>query len=89
MAASTFWIWCHKVRRVQEAAKKCMVAAYDAGVSFFDNAEAYNAGRAETIMREILKESGWRRDSYIISSKVSLVQLVLCYRPEGGETRCS
>ncbi|MEE8441958.1 MAG: aldo/keto reductase [Spirochaetia bacterium] len=53
-----------------DAAKKCMVAAYDAGVNFFDNAEGYAEGKSEIIMGEVLKQNGWRRDSYIISSKV-------------------
>ncbi len=53
-----------------ENAKACMIAAYDSGVNFFDNAEAYAGGQAETIMGEVLKKTAWRRDSYIISSKV-------------------
>ncbi len=47
-----------------------MTAAYDRGCNFFDNAEVYAKGQAETIMGEALKKSGWRRDSYIVSSKV-------------------
>ncbi len=47
-----------------------MAAAYERGANFFDNAEVYAKGRAETIMGEALKKSGWRRDSYIVSSKV-------------------
>ncbi len=47
-----------------------MRAAYDAGVNFFDNAEAYANGRSEVIMGEALKKAGWRRDSYCVSSKV-------------------
>jgi aryl-alcohol dehydrogenase-like predicted oxidoreductase len=39
-----------------------MVAAYDAGVNFFDNAEAYAGGESEEIMGEVLKKrTGWRR----------------------------
>ena len=53
-----------------DKAKACMTAAYDAGVNFFDNAEVYARGKSETIMGEVLKELGWRRDSYIVSSKV-------------------
>ncbi len=52
------------------AAQACLKAAYDAGVNFFDNAEAYAKGRSETIMGQALKTLGWRRDSYIVSSKV-------------------
>lgn len=51
-------------------AQACLKAAYDAGVNFFDNAEAYAKGRSEIIMGEALKNLGWRRDSYIVSSKV-------------------
>jgi voltage-dependent potassium channel beta subunit len=47
-----------------------MTAAYDRGCNFFDNAEVYAKGKAETIMGEALKKAGWRRDSYTVSSKV-------------------
>jgi voltage-dependent potassium channel beta subunit len=50
-------------------ARECMAAAYDAGVNFFDNAEVYARGKAETIMGETLRELGWRRSSYIVSTK--------------------
>jgi voltage-dependent potassium channel beta subunit len=53
-----------------DSALSCMTAAYDAGVNFFDNAEVYAAGQAELVMGEALKKAGWRRDSYILSSKV-------------------
>lgn len=52
-----------------DAAYDCMVAAYDAGVNFFDNAEAYARGQSEVIMGEILKRAGWRRASYVVSTK--------------------
>jgi voltage-dependent potassium channel beta subunit len=52
-----------------DAARDCMAAAYDAGVNFFDNAEVYARGQAETIMGESLRKLGWRRSSYIVSTK--------------------
>ena len=52
------------------AAKELMTAAYDAGVNFFDNAEGYESGASEVVMGQALKELGWGRDSYIVSSKV-------------------
>jgi voltage-dependent potassium channel beta subunit len=51
-------------------AKECMYEAYDRGVNFFDNAEVYAAGKSEEVMGKILSESGWKRDSFIVSSKV-------------------
>jgi voltage-dependent potassium channel beta subunit len=51
-------------------ARSLMHTAYDAGVNFFDNAEAYADGQAEIVMGRILKKAGWRRSSYLVSSKV-------------------
>jgi voltage-dependent potassium channel beta subunit len=51
-------------------AKEIMAAAYDAGVNFFDNAEAYANGQAEVIMGEALKQLGWSRKDYLISTKI-------------------
>ncbi len=47
-----------------------MKLAYDAGVNFFDNAEAYAAGESERIMGRVLAKMRWPRDSYCVSSKV-------------------
>jgi voltage-dependent potassium channel beta subunit len=53
-----------------EEAKEIMAAAYDAGVNFFDNAEAYASGEAEIIMGKALKALGWTRKDYLISTKI-------------------
>ncbi len=50
-------------------ARECMAAAFDAGVNFFDNAEAYAKGSSEIIMGDVLRKMGWRRSSYIVSTK--------------------
>jgi len=54
----------------EDVALKCMSAAYDAGVNFFDNAEAYAAGKAEVVMGNVFKKTGWPRESFVVSSKV-------------------
>ena len=53
-----------------DVAFECMTAAYEAGVNFFDNAEAYAGGQAETMMGKVLKRAGWRRESLVISTKL-------------------
>ncbi len=52
-----------------DRAVDCMAAAYDAGVNFFDNAEAYAGGESERIMGEAIRQLGWPRHSYLVSSK--------------------
>jgi voltage-dependent potassium channel beta subunit len=52
-----------------DLAAECIKVAYDKGVNFFDNAEAYAAGEAERIMGEALRRLGLRRASYVISTK--------------------
>jgi len=52
------------------AATECMSTAYEAGVNFFDNAEAYSGGNAEVVMGNVIKKLGWRRESIVVSSKV-------------------
>ena len=52
-----------------DSARDCLAAAYEGGVNFFDNAEVYAGGRSETIMGEAIRELGWPRHSYVISSK--------------------
>ena len=54
----------------EDVAAECMSAAYDAGVNFFDNAEAYSGGNAEVVMGNVIKKLGWRRESIVVSSKV-------------------
>jgi len=51
------------------AARELMAAAWDAGVNFFDNAEIYARGGAEKIMGAALKELGWPRIKYVVSTK--------------------
>jgi voltage-dependent potassium channel beta subunit len=53
-----------------DLAERCLGAAYDAGVNFFDNAEAYAGGESERIMGEAIAKLRWPRHSYILSTKV-------------------
>ena len=52
-----------------DLARECMAAARDAGVNFFDNAEVYARGQSEVLMGEALRKLGWRRSSYVVSTK--------------------
>ncbi len=52
-----------------KTATNCMSYAFEHGVNFFDNAEAYASGESEILMGKILKKLNWTRDTYIVSSK--------------------
>lgn len=54
----------------EEIAFECMDAAYRAGVNFFDNAEGYAQGQAETMMGNIFKRAGWKRSDLVVSTKI-------------------
>lgn len=54
----------------EDAAYQCMKAAYEAGVNFFDNAEAYASGQAEVVMGSVIKRMGWKRSDLVVSTKI-------------------
>jgi aryl-alcohol dehydrogenase-like predicted oxidoreductase len=62
------WVTFHHQVDVDHAVDM-MAAACDAGVNFFDNAQAYAKGKSEEVMGAALKKLGWRRSSYLISTK--------------------
>ena len=50
-------------------AVETLALAKDSGVNFFDNAEVYAGGASEEIMGAALKELGWPRIDYVVSTK--------------------
>ncbi len=54
----------------EDETTKCMSTAYDLGVNFYDNAEAYAHGNAEVVMGNVIKKLGWKREDIVVSSKV-------------------
>ena len=71
VSALSFGAWVTFAQQIsRETAGELMDTAFDAGINFFDNAEAYADGQAEIVMGKILKKRGWPRDEFIVSSKV-------------------
>jgi voltage-dependent potassium channel beta subunit len=52
------------------SAAESLDAAKQAGVNFFDNAEAYAGGESERIMGEAIRQLGWGRHEYVVSTKL-------------------
>lgn len=62
------WVTYHN--QVGEGdAKEMMAAAFDAGVNFFDNAEAYAGGKSEEVMGAAIRALKWPRLNYLVSTK--------------------
>ncbi len=51
-----------------DAAEACMKRAFDVGINFFDTANVYGRGAAETVLGRILADHD--RDSYVLATKV-------------------
>jgi len=54
----------------EDVAYECMTEAYEGGVNFFDNAEAYASGKAEVVMGNVIRRAGWKRSDLVISTKL-------------------
>ncbi len=54
----------------EDVATELMKTAYDHGVNFFDNAEGYSSGKAETMMGNVIKKQGWKRSDLVVSTKI-------------------
>jgi voltage-dependent potassium channel beta subunit len=66
------WVTFANANQLETAnqAAECMSAAKEAGVNYFDNAEVYSAGESERVMGAAIRELGWKRHEYIISTKL-------------------
>uniref|UniRef100_A0A8C3G1L6 Potassium voltage-gated channel subfamily A regulatory beta subunit 3 n=1 Tax=Cyclopterus lumpus TaxID=8103 RepID=A0A8C3G1L6_CYCLU len=53
-----------------QMAENLMTIAYENGVNLFDTAEVYASGRAEITLGNIIKKKGWRRSSFVITTKI-------------------
>lgn len=71
ISALSFGSWVTFGNQMQvDPAYECMKTAYDAGVNFFDNAEAYAGGESEIIMGKVIKKAGWKRSDLVVSTKL-------------------
>ncbi len=71
VSALSFGAWVTFGTQIgEDVALGMMQAALDAGVNFFDNAEVYADGVAETMMGSVIKKAGWKRSDLVISTKL-------------------
>jgi voltage-dependent potassium channel beta subunit len=71
LSALSYGAWVTFGRQVGRSdARELIALAYDNGINFFDNAETYNAGDAETLMGDVIADLRLPRDAYCVSSKV-------------------
>ncbi len=67
----SFGSWVSFQKQIgDKMADELMGIAYDNGINFFDNSEAYAGGESEKMMGRVLKTKNWDRTSFTVSSKV-------------------
>ncbi len=66
------WVTFGNADQIESAAQaaECLSVAKEAGVNFFDNAEAYAGGESERVMGAAIRDLGWKRHEYVLSTKV-------------------
>ncbi len=62
------WVTFGPQQNVDTAAESLQIAR-DAGCNFFDNAEVYAGGESERIMGAAIRQLGWKRHEYVLSTK--------------------
>ncbi|MEO8720666.1 MAG: aldo/keto reductase [Ginsengibacter sp.] len=71
LSVLSFGSWLSFKKQIQDKiADELMGIAYDNGINFFDNSEAYAGGESEKMMGRVLKMKKWDRSSFTVSSKV-------------------
>ena len=70
LSVLSYGSWVTFSKQVDDSASdRLMGLAYDNGINFFDNAEAYEGGRSEEMMGRVLSKKNWDRTTYCVSSK--------------------
>src|SRR5262245_30214687 len=82
IAASRISYGCWRIAGTWESAevtpereatgRRAVAAAYEAGITLFDNADVYCAGEAERILGQVLKEVSGMRDRVVIATKCGI-----------------
>ncbi len=71
LSALSFGAWVTFGEQIaRDQARNLVAAAWDNGINFFDNAEAYANGRAEQVMGDVIADLRLPRDGFCVSSKV-------------------
>jgi len=63
------WVTVNDKTPIEDACELLTIAR-EAGVNFFDTAEAYASGQAETVLGHALKKLAWKRSDVVISTKI-------------------
>ena len=71
ISALSFGAWVTFGEQIaRDEARNLVAAAWDHGITFFDNAEGYANGRAEQVMGDVIADLRLPRDGFCVSSKV-------------------
>lgn len=69
----SFGIACWQLmssKLTDEQAESIIQTAYENGIFYFDTGDAFNNGKSEQMLGNILKKFDWPRNTYVISTKL-------------------
>ncbi|XP_015790887.1 voltage-gated potassium channel subunit beta-2 isoform X3 [Tetranychus urticae] len=66
-----FGLWsAFGTRLSDQAAEELVSVAYENGCNYFDTGDAFVNGRSEVMLGNILRKRGWKRNTYMVSTKL-------------------
>ncbi|MFD1484923.1 aldo/keto reductase family oxidoreductase [Lacticaseibacillus baoqingensis] len=74
LLASTIALGVMRITKLDLAGATALLdRAYAAGINFFDNADIYADGKAETLFGQALKQASFKRDDVLIQTKCGII----------------
>ncbi len=74
LQASPIALGVMRITKLDEAGAVALLErAYAAGINFFDNADIYDGGKAETLFGTALKKASFNRDDVLVQTKCGII----------------
>ncbi|WP_461213822.1 aldo/keto reductase [Lacticaseibacillus sp. GG6-2] len=74
LLASPIALGVMRITKLDEAGAVALLdRAYEAGINFFDNADIYDGGKAESLFGAALKKASFKRDDVLVQTKCGII----------------
>lgn len=64
-------VWHNYSAILPEATSESIIkAAFQCGINFFDTGDAFNSGKSEILLGNVIKRNQWNRSEFIVATKL-------------------